>query len=166
MSHTLPAQNPDKSVEAEGFYMVGQCYSITLSPSDKYQWFGNRKRLELFQNHLSVELLHLTMKYQMYLEISEPHEARPAGSYKGPRLHLHGWMNFSSADEILQFLISGYYRLTRWCSVDIDKVNDKAVWLAYCTKQRVIPARYRLYVSISGLAMKRKFLRLSPKLVI
>ncbi len=127
-----------KTVSASGnFYKINKRYSITLNPIDKYQFVSKMgNRFNTFRNFVYGEALAIKYKYEWFIEISEPHEFKKQGYY-GPRLHIHGYMEFRNKKELAEFLLFGYYKLTRWASVDIDTIEDNKIWYDYCTKQKL-----------------------------
>ncbi len=122
--------------KVEQFYVKHKKYAITLNPKDKFQFFGRKDRFHRFRNLMYEELLTFPGKYELYIEISEPRGMHTAG-YAGPRLHLHGWIEFSSVTTLEQFLLLFYYKLLRFTSVDIDTIDDIDKWLLYCKKQKI-----------------------------
>lgn len=121
------------------FYEKGW-YSITINPSDKYQYFGKSDRMQQFRNHVHTGLLFLKamhIDYHLYTELSEPKD-NTKWSKNGPRLHCHGIIRFRSTLSIKNFLLMGIYNLTRWCIYDIDTIKDINIWEQYCLKQQHI----------------------------
>ncbi len=119
------------------FYKTRTNYSLTLNPIDKHQFFGKPDRLRKFRSFVYENLLCFKCKYHLEIELSEPRGFQLKG-YAGPRLHLHGWFSFATKRELAEFLMTGYYNLTRWTSVDIDTINDLPKWKGYCSKQKLI----------------------------
>ncbi len=131
-------QKPIKA--KENYYKLDTYYSITINPIDKYQFYTNPTRFERFRNFVYENMISTKMEYELYIEISEPHGMKTQG-YTGPRLHLHGYLLFRNGTELRQFLLSGYYKLLRFASVDIDTIADRQVWKTYCTKQHLFHNR-------------------------
>ncbi len=123
--------------KTKNFYEILTKYSITLNPVDKHQYFGKLNRLRLFQNFLYEQLITFKGEYEVFIELSEPHSMKTQG-YSGPRLHAHGYILFRTRKELSHFLLLGYYKLTRWTSVDIDTISDFTKWHTYYTKQHLI----------------------------
>jgi len=114
-------------------------YSMSINPDDQHQYFGKDDRLEKFRNYLHANLLFLKnwhIDYCFHLELSEPTSNEK--SKNGPRLHVHGIIRFRSTLSIKNFLLHGFYKLTRWSMIDIDTISDPDVWYEYCTKQQII----------------------------
>ncbi len=127
-----------KTLSSSNFYQIGKRYSITLNPPDKYQFVSKGyDRFSTFRNFVYGQVLASRFEYELFIEISEPHEFQKQG-YLGPRLHMHGYVCFRTRKELREFLLYGYYKLTRWTSVDIDTIDDNKKWYSYCTKQKLI----------------------------
>ncbi len=120
----------------ENYYKLCKWYSITLNPIDKYQYFNSPNRFKRFKSFIYEQLLTFPAKYELFIEISEPHGMHTQG-YSGPRLHLHGKIQFNTNKDRYMFLSNGYYKLLRFCSVDIDTIDDLRKWYKYCTKQHI-----------------------------
>lgn len=121
------------------YYVKDKLYSITLNPTDKYQYFGKIGRFKLFRSFIFQEIQHwsqMGIDYELYIEISEPRGMK-VPPYRGPRLHLHGYINFKTISSIGYFLSLGYYKLLKFTSVDIDTIADPKAWLSYCKKQHL-----------------------------
>jgi len=130
-----PHKDPNKNLS---YYEVNKTYSITLNPIDKYQYLGNPDRYNKFRTMVYHEISKLRQSINLWIEISEPHQMILQGK-SGPRLHMHGTIKFISEFNIVDFLVNGIYKLTRWTSVDIDTIEDSDIWHAYCTKQSILP---------------------------
>jgi len=122
------------------YFKLNTLYSITLNPSDKYQFHNTPYllRYKKFRNYLYEQLLPITCKYTIYIELSEPHQNITSGNI-GPRLHAHGLLEFTKKKQLTKFLLSDMYRLLRTMYVDIDTVESLPIWLKYCTKQQLLP---------------------------
>ncbi len=120
----------------KNFYEVEKCYSLTITPNDKMQRFGQQKRFIKVRQFIYELFLSCNFIYDMIIEISEPHSFKVAG-YKGPRLHAHGVILFRDNNELKQFLLNDYYKLQRQSGIDIDTINDLDVWSKYCNKQKL-----------------------------
>lgn len=121
------------------FYETNKKYSITLNPQDKYQFFGKPDRFRRFRNHVYENLLHLDaneVDYELIIEISEPHEFKTV-PYQGPRLHMHGVILFKNISSLGYFLTTGYTKIIKWSSIDIDTIGDMDKWISYCKKQHI-----------------------------
>ncbi len=125
------------------FYKIDTLYSVSLNPPDQHQYFSKPKRFSMFYDFCNTQLLRMGGRYVFYIELSEPHGFHTALSFKGPRLHLHGFVWFEDVTSLRGFLAAGYYNLTRWTSTDFDTVGDPLVWKRYMRKQKVVPVRYR-----------------------
>ncbi len=124
----------------ENFFKVNTWYSVTLNPIDKHQFCHKVDRYDKFHQFMYEQLSYLKCTYEFFIEISEPRGMHIKG-YMGPRLHLHGKVRFKSRVEIAHFLLRDYYRLLRFCSVDIDSIDDLRKWYKYCTKQLLFKDR-------------------------
>ena len=115
-------------------------YSITLNPSDKSQFLGNPNRYSKFHTRIYNILIDLKVQYDLNIEISEPSGMKTQG-YSGPRLHLHGIIYFKTREQLQNFLLKGYYEITRISSIDIDTIENLQTWSDYCQKQHILPKR-------------------------
>ncbi len=127
----------------DGFYVIGEKYSVTLNPPDNHQYFGKKDRFHLFYNFVNEQMLMLGGRYVFFIELSEPNGFHTALSFKGPRLHLHGIVWFEDGASLRTFLNTGMYSLTRWTALDFDIIDDMSVWKKYIQKQKIVPKRYR-----------------------
>lgn len=121
----------------ENYYVKGKKYSITINPIDKYQFNATSKRIQKFKSFVYDQLVGIGPEYKLYIEFSEPHGMKTQG-YLGPRLHLHGTIEFKSTRDIGNWLCYDMYNIYKWASMDIDVVNDEEIWYNYCTKQKLI----------------------------
>lgn len=113
------------------FYTPNTWYSITLCPSDSFQYFGKPDRYRKFYNTLYEALLSVHFKYKMYIEISEP---RGVIKGNGPRLHTHGILYLPTRKSVKNFLLEDIYKLTRIGIIEIDTIDDMMIWQQYCRK--------------------------------
>ena len=121
------------------FYNKAQWYSVTINPSDKYQYHGKEDRIKKFRNFMYETFLQLDsykIQYKFNIELSEPKEIKPGTT--GSRLHLHGRIMFTCNYSIMQFLLHVQYAWSRIAYVDIDTIEDIEIWDTYCTKQQHI----------------------------
>ncbi len=120
----------------ENFFKTNKIYSMTLNPIDRYQYFGHDQRFRKFKAKCFEFLLNLRASYELIIECSEPCQFHTQG-YNGPRLHLHGIITFRSLNALAHFLLTEYYSLLRWTSVDLDTCQDPGKWYTYCIKQKI-----------------------------
>jgi len=124
-------------MDTHPFFMKHKDYSITINPSDKYQYYGKITRLQLFKSFMHEQILHWKSRgitYTLWIEVSEPLNK----TVNGPRLHLHGIIRFHSGKAVLNFLIGEIYKITRYAVYDIDTIDDMEKWIGYCMKQQHI----------------------------
>lgn len=126
------------------FYKKGTKYECTISPSDKYQFFGQHDRLLKFltfiQSRLSVSFTDWDASFTFFLELSEPtalNKDDPKKCSSGSRLHIHGYFEFPTSLSVGQFLLNGQYWLTRYSDVQINAYRAD-YWPKYCRKQQHI----------------------------
>lgn len=125
---------------------LNKMYSLTLNPVDKYQFYGQDLRLLKFRNFVYEQLLTLAGDYTLVVELSEPLGMKTQG-YTGPRLHMHGVIVFRKKEQLYKFLLTDYYKLTRWTSIDIDTIDDITVWMDYILKQDLVPKKRRYFTN-------------------
>lgn len=118
------------------FLKKGECYSITINPDDRGQYFRNLKRLNRFINKWNE--IFLTLKDVNYFFMVECSEPRKLIRSEGPRLHLHGTIRFKNNRAIKSFLVNDLSNICLNNSVDIDTINDHKKWFDYITKQKYI----------------------------
>lgn len=119
----------------EPFYVKGKWYSITLNPSDKYQYVGHTQRLIKVQNMLNELMLALRadkIHYRYSIDISEPREVVTTSI--GPRIHLHGRIFFQTRKSIEMWLVKHMYDISRTCYLNIDTCDDIEIWDRYSDK--------------------------------
>lgn len=128
MTSTL--QEPKNLIEKDIYY------SMTLNPNDKYQFAGKPDRMQLFRNtYYGIMVGWTETNYLFYTELSEP---KNVNGTIGPRLHLHGFIKFTSNKAIKNFLLHEVYKLSKLGIVDIDTISDEEYWKKYCKKQQHI----------------------------
>lgn len=114
-------------------------YALTINPDDKHQFVGKPDRLSKFRNMMYESLLCYSqygIQYTMWIEISEP-DSNVSCSL-GPRLHLHGILKFCSKKAVRHFLLTEFYKLTRYSVIKLKPIDNIDQWLKYCTKQQHI----------------------------
>ena len=119
-------------------YLVNTPYALTLSPCDKYQFAGRIDRYAKFRNFWYEQFLSLQMKYEMFIEISEPlNQTMLKKGSLGPRLHLHGVIEFHSNRDIGTFLLSTIHKWLKLSNVYVHTIDDLDVWSSYYNKQKL-----------------------------
>lgn len=109
-------------------------YATTWNPSDKYQYFGNPKRIELLTEiteRMIIEFPNTDLHFNM--------EVSRAG-----RLHFHGTIRWKSYTAITDFFINRVPELIDKWNIDMTPITDPSKWVDYCTKSRNI-----IFVKIS-----------------
>lgn len=124
--------------EPKVFFELCTIYSITFNPQDKYQSFGRADRDVRLRNKLYEWALTLDKhtKFCFHFELSEPKTIMAEKG--GPRIHVHGTIEFKTREALKQFLMYKLYQLQHLGVVDIDTIADLAYWEKYCTKQKHI----------------------------
>ncbi len=139
----------------EPYFSIKTNYTITLNPSDKYQYFGKEQRLAKYNNQLYESFIGLGIDYYLVTELSEPHKFQIQGK-KGPRLHSHGIIRFPTTKSLALFLMHGYYTLLRIYGIEIDTITDIETWYSYMTKQKL----FKVYtVTISNYIDYKSFIQ-------
>ncbi len=117
-------------------YQLHIPYAVTITPCDKYQFAGRVDRFNRFRNCWYEEFLTLKCKYEMFIEISEPLDQKMLmKGTLGPRLHIHGIIQFKTKRELGEFLLSTVYRWLRMANVYIHSISESEVWDSYYQKQ-------------------------------
>lgn len=131
------------------FYKVNKLYSVTLNPVDQSQFLGKLDRYKKFHTRIYNVLMDVGCKYDLYIEISEPRSTKNKEmflqGYAGPRLHLHGIIQFTTRKMLQKFLLQGFYKITRISSLAIDHIDNLEQWHKYCTKQHILPVSRHIY---------------------
>ncbi len=126
--------NTEKKVN----YQLHVPYAVTITPCDKFQYAGRVDRLNRFRNCWYEEFLTINFKYEMFIEISEPlNQKMLMKGTLGPRLHLHGVVQFKCKRELGEFLLNTVYRWLRMGNVYIHTISESDVWHSYYDKQHV-----------------------------
>lgn len=128
-------KTPYVKTSLKAIYEKKVWYSITINPSDKYQYIGKSDRLKLVQNFIYEQMLPLRtskIHYRYSLDISQP--SKVGADSLGPRVHLHGRIAFACTGSILDWQLQHMYRLSRWGHVDIDTIKSLDEWDTYCDK--------------------------------
>lgn len=120
----------------DSFYKSKITYSITLNPTDQYQALGKEGRWDIVSKLFRKELNKVKGNIYVVLEYSEPRGMKTSG-YAGPRIHGHGIITFPKNRQLDAWLETDMYNLLRWCSVDIDTIQDPEIWYNYMHKQRI-----------------------------
>ncbi len=124
------------NTEKKANYKLRTPYAVTITPCDKYQYGGRVDRYERFRNHWYEEFLTLKFKYEMFIEISEPlNQKMLMKGTLGPRLHIHGVIQFKTNRELGEFLLNTVYRWLRMANVYIHTISESDVWHSYYSKQ-------------------------------
>lgn len=103
---------------------VGEIYSVTLNPNDRYQYWDHEKRFEMFCKWL-LKIMHglrSHVELDLHTEIS----------LKG-RLHAHGKIVFK---DVYNFYLKDFNMLIGMCNIDIDTINNQDIWDTYVSKQQ------------------------------
>lgn len=123
-------------------YENNTVYEITITPDDKHQFFHKRDRLVLFamtmQGFFRQCFDRYDIKYELYLELSEPVSLSRVARNKSvaSRLHFHGTIKFPSLLSVGNFLLHSQYSLTRHSDIQINPFRTE--WIPYITKQNKI----------------------------
>lgn len=125
--------------------MVNIPFAITIAPCNEKQYItpqnkDNRNRYQLFRAYWAryIEKLSLhNVILRMTIEISEPFNCKKDSI--GPRLHLHGTIEFKTRNGLQNFLLYEYQKLLNYNHIDIDTIDDSDYWDRYCTKQHILP---------------------------
>jgi len=128
MDHHEPK---NKSVAPEEI-IIGAVYSLTINPSDHYQFWHNKTRLDVFKQWFRVFLLRLRpAEVKGYIELSQL-----------GRLHFHGTIIFSSYATVNKFYIDNIRQLVEHTIYEMDTTTNDNEWLTYCTKGKNVLSEY------------------------
>ncbi len=117
------------------FYQKNKTYSITINPSDQCQYYENKRtetRINKIRTHIADYLKQAGIHYYLWWDVSMPYK-NIKYNYR-PRIHLHGVIRFSTFNGINKFLCYALPHLAGIALIDIDVMNDKEIWIHYCTK--------------------------------
>jgi len=119
-------------------FQINVPYALTLTPCDKYQFAEKENRFNRFRNFMYENFISKKFKYEMFIEISEPIDQKQLSKGSlGPRLHLHGTIEFKSKAQIGKFLLSGIHQFLKYGNVYIHTIDDLPTWQEYCNKQKL-----------------------------
>lgn len=125
--------------------MPGREYAITIAPCNQKQYntsqnIDNKNRYQLFRAYWARYIEKLSLQniiLRMTIEISEPFNLKKDSL--GPRLHLHGTIEFGTRIALQNFLLYEYHTLLGYNNIDIDTIEDPDYWDRYCKKQHILP---------------------------
>jgi len=119
-------------------YELNTKYAFTLSPSDKFQCINKLHRFDSFRSLVYELFLCEKFTYELFIEISEPLNQKqlPQGTL-GPRLHLHGTIEFKTKSQLGNFLLKSVYKFLRVGNVYIHTMDDTNKWPEYYNKQKL-----------------------------
>ncbi len=111
-----------KTIELHKMYADNISYSITINPSNSYQYFLlKRDRLKkLVEVHTDKLNTVKYCKLTLFAELS-----------KSGRYHYHGYVTIINS---LYFHLYDLPCLEDWNNIKIDTINDPEVWSTYCKK--------------------------------
>lgn len=107
-------------------------FALTISPSDRMQYFDNSNRLQV--SYITMlktykDLLKMyTNNYKLFLEVS------PKG-----RIHYHGTINIK---DLIGFLLYVIPQLEKTCNICIKNIDNDDEWKNYCLKQQELVKHY------------------------
>lgn len=114
--------NDSKYPSLEDIY-TRKSYSITINPNEQH--YDDDLRIYTTYNDLDVYLKLFNASIELYPELS----------MKNSRLHFHGYIRFSSSQDISLFYMNTP-KIKQYCQFEIDKINDNYIWYSYCRKQK------------------------------
>lgn len=140
-------------LENKTIFKTHQPLAITIAPCNNKQYIEPKNidqsnRYQSFRAywHKKLEKLSLHNIYiNATIEISEPLNCKKDSI--GPRLHLHGTIEFTTRQAIQKFLLYEYHNLLKLNIIDIDTIEDPLKWHQYCTKQHILPKDRHLIMS-------------------
>lgn len=119
------------------FYKTNQWYAFSFNPEDKYQFYGKFDRFQKFKNHYFELLMKFKGDYFLVTEVSEPRGKLIKS--RGPRLHCHGVIRFSSNKHILHFLLLTLPLFCNHNTIELDTIDKGIDWYKYIMKQSLLP---------------------------
>lgn len=111
-------------------------YSFTINPDDTRQRFDHHNRTDTIIKYVKKHLDTQLFEYYLLFEYSNP-----SNGYIGcskPRLHAHGYLYFRNNTQLLWWYESSFYNLSKWCSFEVDTINDPIKWETYVQKSQEI----------------------------
>ena len=133
--------NAERTKQTHKLYRTGDILSITVSPSDLFQFAvrdNDRKTEKRMQSYTARSeqfiaywksifrgwiYTNLISEYEMYMEISK----------KG-RLHWHGIIVIKKPHEFAHTMYYYNYFSPTEAFIDVDTIDDLKLWTEYCTK--------------------------------
>lgn len=102
----------------------GTQYALTISPSDKRQYFDCVDRIDKLTSHIEGLLLEVpNVDFDMWMEVS-----------RTGRLHFHGVICFKTKESIKHFYV---IKINEWLSLhnlEMTTITDPKGWDEYCQK--------------------------------
>jgi len=138
--HTHSADMGSADASPTCWYKKNCWYTLTICPSDEYQFFNRVDRLKKAEGKL-YETIHASLNaygyYILWPELSEPHGALKPG-HKGPRFHYHGQFMLKSNKGVRGYLTYGLPLQLTLGMIEVDTIDDQLKWTQYCTKQQYV----------------------------
>lgn len=124
-----------------------ETFFITINPDDKHQYHRVSDRLCLswkdrynafmkyWRNKLTELLALYETDYHLNVECSEPYTDK---KHSFPRLHLHGYIRFTTIEAIKQFQLITCLHLMTKANINIKRIGNIEGCDEYCRKQQFL----------------------------
>ena len=116
-------------------------YAITINPSEQ-NWHMTLRGLQTIGDMSKLLKTFNGINYYLFPEMSEPMESCKSD---GPRLHFHGFIQFSSNFALMSFWTKYWRKLSKVSIFLIKEIDNKKGWMDYCEKQQCINNYNPLY---------------------
>ncbi len=118
-------------------YTPSRLYEITINPSDYYQFpSAGDLRDNKVVNHVRGLLKTMNIVYSLRMEVAFPQHGTASFI---PRIHFHGFIYWKSYEQLYNFFVNDFLKLTQCSSVQINYSRTE-YWLSYILKNsRFIP---------------------------
>lgn len=118
---------------------LNQAYSFTLNPNDNHQFYDNydkalHNRLGRVHTYVSRVLSRVSFQYKLYTEISTPFTNKKDGKSIRPRIHMHGFIMFTTYEQILAWYNEDFMTVDNIGYFDMDTLSSDDFYDKYARK--------------------------------
>ncbi len=114
-------------------YEPNKLYELTIAPDDVHQYIGKGDIRDIICLKYFRELMaSLNIVYSLRTEITMPQYGQ---DHHLSRIHFHGFVYWKSYEQIYQFFLYGFSKLTQCSRVQFNYAR-KGYWLAYMLKSK------------------------------
>lgn len=119
------SQYSDTFIVAPEDIDINVCYSLTINPSDDFQFFNSSSRLN--QSREWMEYILFLYGQKIYINIFQEVSRRG-------RIHYHGKIKFKTIEALKTFYVEHLHNLLSKAHIEIDTISNPEEWDEYCRK--------------------------------